>query len=347
MTTLTLRAPAKINLFLDILGKRPDGYHELRSLVAPVSVYDRIILKKTFDGIIQIQTMRKIRFPGIPWLFSIENGLDNLAAKAAAALQEASGAAYGVKINLHKHIPITSGLGGGSSDAAAVLRGLNVLWGINWPVKRLLMVAETIGCDVPALTLGRPVLMEGKGEKVTPLALPKAGPQLHLLLVNPGLAVSTADIYGRHTKNNTFGSTTSRFRDLVRGLRLGIIPRTGASLYNALEETVFRKYPLLAMLKEQLLKIGAEGAVLSGSGATILAMARNRAHALLLVKRLRSAWGAPLWATPAVIVTDAWARLAPGSGTARWCNGSTRPFGGQSLGSNPSRAIARQTRKGM
>ena len=340
MPTLTLRAPAKVNLFLDVLGKRPDNYHDIRSLIVPVSLYDTIHLETTSTPRIQLKTRATLCFPGIPWSFKMATGSANLAVAAAHLLQKATGCTRGATITLIKRIPVTSGLGGGSSDAAAVLLGLNALWRTKLSTAHLLELAASAGCDVPALLLGRPVLVGGRGEQVQALALPATVKPLHMLLVNPGLSISTADIYSRFAKNKTFGSTDNHVNGIVRGLCLGAVSETAANLYNALEETVFEKYPLLTIVKERLIEAGAKGVVLSGSGATMLAITRDRAHARLLATRIPAALNCPIWAVPAAMLPDAWPKKVTGCDTARWCNGSTRPFGGQSLGSNPSRASA-------
>ena len=158
MQRMEILAPAKINLFLDVLGKRPDGYHNIKSIVLPVSVYDRVVLENQTDGI-ETVAAGDIQFPGIPWAISLCRPDDNLTTRAARLLKEATGHHGGVRITLEKSIPIGAGLGGGSSDAAAVLKGLNALWKTGLSQDRLISLGKRLGCDIPALIHGGSLCM--------------------------------------------------------------------------------------------------------------------------------------------------------------------------------------------
>ena len=164
--SLSVVTPAKINLFLDILGRREDGYHVLRSIVMPISLCDRLTLEAT-DGIIETRVSLK----HLPWE---DRGLSedpnsNLATRAARLLKEATGYPGGVRIDLEKYVPIGGGLGGGSADAAGALVGLNQLWGTGLSREDLMRLGVRLGCDVPALVHGGGVCMEGAGDRVSPL----------------------------------------------------------------------------------------------------------------------------------------------------------------------------------
>lgn len=233
---MTLEAHAKINLTLEVLGVRPDGYHDLRSVVVPVLLHDDVVLEPADD-------------------VSVEMSGDlpqerNLAWKAAQALRRATGCRKGVRIRLVKRIPAGAGLGGGSADAAAVLNGLNGLWGLSLPKDRLCAIGAEVGSDVPALVLGGPVLMEGRGERVAPLAdsplkdfpLPDLS---RLVLRTPPVFVSTPRVF-------------AEFRDSDRGL--------GA---NDLQPAACRLHPEIAAALEALRAEGCTGVRMSGSGSSV------------------------------------------------------------------------------
>jgi len=153
MKRLKIKAPAKVNLFLDVLGKRDDGYHEIRSLLLPVSLFDQLILENT-PGRIETVTKSQMYLKGIPWPVSMGSLDDNLATRAARLLKETTGIRCGARIILEKHIPIAGGMGGGSSDAAAVLKGLNTLWSTGLSQNELMALGAKLGCDIPALVHG-------------------------------------------------------------------------------------------------------------------------------------------------------------------------------------------------
>jgi len=231
-----LEAHAKINLTLDVLGARPDGYHDLRSVVVPVPLHDDVSLEVADDV--------RVEMPGdLPQE-------RNLAWKAAQALRRATGCATGARIRIGKRIPAGAGLGGGSADAAAVLNGLNELWGLNLPADRLCEIGATVGSDVPALVLGGPVLMEGRGERVAPLAdsplkdfpLPDMS---RLVLRTPPVFVSTPRVF-------------AEFRESDRGLGP-----------NDLQPAACRLHPEIATALAALRAEGCTGVMMSGSGSSV------------------------------------------------------------------------------
>jgi 4-diphosphocytidyl-2-C-methyl-D-erythritol kinase len=176
---LCIRAPAKINLFLHVGEKREDGYHALESLVVFAEIADRMTFHPAAELSLEISG---------PFARKLAGGGDNLVLKAARAL----GPNHGAAISLEKNLPVAAGLGGGSADAAAALRALNMLWNLQKPESELLEIAAAIGSDVPACLLSRPCWMEGRGERVSPTA---PIPQFPLILVNPGIAVLTAEVF--------------------------------------------------------------------------------------------------------------------------------------------------------
>jgi 4-diphosphocytidyl-2-C-methyl-D-erythritol kinase len=177
-------APAKLNLFLHILGRRPDGYHELQTCFQFVDLCDEISIEVRSDGLIR----RAIEIPGLP-------AEADLCIRAAKALQAASGSPLGADIGLTKKIPVGGGLGGGSSDAATCLLALNQLWGLNWPKEKLAELGLKLGADVPVFVHGRVAWAEGVGERLTPLYPPLAPVEANYLILKPNVFVSTAAVF--------------------------------------------------------------------------------------------------------------------------------------------------------
>lgn len=274
-------AACKVNLALEVLGKRADGYHELATVMQAVDLRDRLVLEDSET--LELRTLA----PGVP-----ADGT-NLALRAARALREAAGVDRGVRITLDKHIPVAAGLGGGSTDAAAVLLGLNRLWGLRWPVARLEPVAITLGMDVPFFLRGGIALATGRGERLEPVA----GGAIALVLLNPRRASSTADVYGRVTPE--MYSDGARARAAVAALATRRPARVAATLYNGLEAAVGPGFGDVAKMKAALLAAGALGAAMSGSGPTVFGVARSFEHARQMRARLaRASW--ECWAVRAL-----------------------------------------------
>jgi 4-diphosphocytidyl-2-C-methyl-D-erythritol kinase len=270
---LVLNAAAKVNLVLEVLGKREDGYHELVTVMQAVDLSDKVTIEDA--DVLELQS----RTAGVP-----TDGR-NLALRAAAALREAAGTTRGVRITLDKRIPVAAGLGGGSADAAAVLVGLNRLWRLRWPVARLEEVATGLGMDVPFFLHGGRALATGRGERIERLR----GSALGLVLVNPRFAVSTAEIYGRVTPEMY---TDGRHAKALAGGWGGRTPaRVAATLYNGLQEAAVAAYPPINRIRAALLAAGALGALMSGSGPTVFGVARSFEHARQIRRRLtRGSW---------------------------------------------------------
>ncbi len=279
---LVLQASAKVNLALEVLGKRSDGYHEVVTLLQAVDLFDRLVLEE-HDGV-TVTTNDS----GLP------TDERNLVVRSVRLLQEASRTSRGVRITLHKRIPVAAGLGGGSSDAAATLWGLNRLWRLRWPVAPLAELARELGMDVPFFLRGGRALATGRGEILTPLP---SAPRLALVLVNPNFPLSTQEVYARVPPN--LAGDGSRARALVEALARRSMVRVAASLYNGLEGVVVPAYPVIARIKSALHGAGALGAVMSGSGPTVVAVARSLEHAKQIRARLtRGAWSC--WAVRTV-----------------------------------------------
>jgi 4-diphosphocytidyl-2-C-methyl-D-erythritol kinase len=285
--TVRVTTPAKVNLYLEIVGRRVDGYHDIRSLVMPVSVCDVLTLTAA-DGIETVLAVTER--VDTAELAALAAG-ENLTTHAAAALRDATGYRGGARIVLEKHIPVGGGLGGGSADAAGVLAGLNALWGTGLDTGALAALGASLGCDVPALVHGGLVLMEGRGERISRPAVRPAA--LHLVLVNPGFSVSTRDIYARYRVPLTSFAPGSM--NLVSALEGGDVSAVGRGLYNGLQDTVFRKYPLIEQTADALGEAGSIGVLLCGSGASVLGLARDRADARRVAASVRNRLEYPAW----------------------------------------------------
>lgn len=276
---LILRASAKVNLGLEILGKREDGYHELVTVLQAVDLSDRLTLEEAE------QITLTVSDPSLP------ANKENLAWRAARLLSDAAGVDRGVRITLDKHIPVAAGLGGGSSDAAAVLCGVNRLWRLDWPAARLQELAAEIGMDVPFFLGNGLALGTGRGERLQPL--PSKG-EMALVLVNPNFPLSTRDVYGR-VRAEIMGDG-KKVTALLAALATGDVARVAQAIYNTLEAAVEPAYPLISEVKRALRGAGALGCVMSGSGPTVAGLAQSLSHA----RRIADALSSTSWSCRAV-----------------------------------------------
>lgn len=249
MDTLTLSAPAKINYLLDVTGKRPDGYHDLRMIMQRVNLCDEITLTLTDIPGIAVTCSSK----GAP------DGPDNIAWKAARALLDLSKSGIGVNIHIDKYIPVAAGLGGGSSDAASVLMGMNELLRLRLSEQTLMEIGGTLGADVPFFIFKKTALAEGTGEKLTPLP---GMPKCWVLLVNPGVHVSTAWVY--RSLQLTIRGELNKLPEFF-----GSIEQVVSILSNDLELVTIPAFPVIADIKSRLMNLGAAGSMMSGSGPTV------------------------------------------------------------------------------
>ncbi len=261
---MIIKTPAKLNLFLEVLRRREDGYHEIRSIMVPIDLFDEIELKKTAKGI-QV------------WCSDPSLPVDerNLAFKAASLYLGKAGIKEGVYIGIKKRIPISAGLGGGSSDAAAVLKGLNKIYQ-RFSGTQLVELAKQIGADVPFFLYSSPCLAKGVGEILEPLC-PR---MLHFVLVTPYIQVSTAWAYREYDKLHL---TKSEQSSIKRYWKEGNIK---ALLRNDLEKVTIASFPVIKELKTLLLKKGAKGVLMSGSGPTVFGIFESRQDANRVVNDL-------------------------------------------------------------
>lgn len=291
-TGFQVLAPAKVNLTLAVLGTRPNGYHDIRSVVVPVALFDTVRFEET-DGVVETVVNGADARRGANACFVISDR--NLATRAALLMKELAGCSVGVRLHLTKRIPVGGGLGGGSSDAAAVLVGLNEMWDVGLSREAMVKFGAQLGCDVPALVQGGAVLAEGLGELITPLDVSgsEGGDGWWLVVVNPGVNVSTRDIYSRYSSPLT--SCQIPDTTMVSALENGDVDAAARGLFNDLQRVVFKKYPLVEMIVESLKREGAIGALLSGSGASAFGLARSEEHARRIAEGVNREFGSSLW----------------------------------------------------
>lgn len=271
---LRLRTNAKTNLLLRVLGRRPDGYHEIETIFHTLSLADTISIEPTTSDEIEVAMHSETSPPG-----GLPFASDNLVSAAARKLIEADGPGRGVRIEIDKRIPIGAGLGGGSGNAAGVLEGLNEMWGLGLDLGSLARLALDIGADVPYCLTGGTALATGLGERTMPLRVPET---LWFALGVSNEPLLTRDVYREfeaHRDAADIGSGPMRL-----ALGQGDVVAVAALVHNDLEPPAFRLRPGLAQLKAALLGAGALGAVMSGSGPTMVGLARDRDHATAIAE---------------------------------------------------------------
>jgi 4-diphosphocytidyl-2-C-methyl-D-erythritol kinase len=269
-----IRAYAKINLTLDVLGRRADGYHALATVMQTVDLYDTLCLSELDEDRVHLVCTR-------PEL----SGDDNLAARAARLLRERYAIKQGILIELHKRIPVAAGLGGGSSDAAAVLLAMQRLWQLPATISQLEELGAALGSDVPFFVRGGLALCEGRGELVTSLAPGWPSALRWLLLLKPTAGIGTASIFRRLTaRDYSDGSHSNR---VVAALQDGQEPQA-ADLHNGLERTVLELYPEVVQARADLLAAGGALVRLTGSGPTLYAPFPDLSSAMQAQERLQA-----------------------------------------------------------
>lgn len=256
------QAPAKLNIRLKVMGKRSDGYHELVSLMVPISLFDYLELERLPRKGIALSCQ------GIP----VPNDEKNLACRAAQAFFERTGLDGGVFIRLTKNIPIAAGLGGGSSDAASTLKCLNEMWSSPLEPQDLRGLAAGLGADVPFFLTGRPAIARGIGELLEPI---ENWPRFWYVIVTPAIRVSTSWVYD----NLKLELTKDEYDFIVTSLKKGSI-QVGYILENDLESVTVTHFPVINSIKKSLLEAGAMGALMSGSGPSVFGIFRSRSEAL-------------------------------------------------------------------
>jgi 4-diphosphocytidyl-2-C-methyl-D-erythritol kinase len=284
---LTVRAPAKINLLLEVLGRRPDGFHEIRTVMQAVSLFDELTLTREGGSEIEFHCAD----PGVP------AGEENLVVRAALLLKRRYAVKEGARIGLKKHIPLGGGLGGGSSDCAAALGALRKLWNVDATDEELEQMGAELGSDVPFFFHQGTALCEGRGEKVSPI---RCGASLNYVLVLPGIQVSTPEVYKRASPALT--SSARNIKLVLEALKEGDVEGLGRALYNDLQEPAFqvesRLREMMGRLEALQEQHRALGKLLSGSGSSIFLLHRNESESKRsadLLQRKLSVSCIPVW----------------------------------------------------
>ncbi|WP_353095553.1 4-(cytidine 5'-diphospho)-2-C-methyl-D-erythritol kinase [Tissierella praeacuta] len=255
MKEIIMESYGKINLGLDVLYKREDGYHEITTIMQQIGLSDTLVISEIKEGI-KLDCDNK------------EVPLDstNLVYLAWKKLQERTGVNKGIKVKIHKKIPIAAGLAGGSTNAAAVLKGLNEIWRLGLSKEELMDIGVEIGADIPYCIMGGTALAEGIGEKLTEV---KAFKEKNILLVNPGVGVSTADVY-KNLKLNS--RSRMNVEKIISSIENDDIKSLANSMTNIMEEVVIEKLPIIFEIKKDMMTYGALGSLMSGSGPTVFGL---------------------------------------------------------------------------
>jgi 4-diphosphocytidyl-2-C-methyl-D-erythritol kinase len=282
---LQKKSPCKVNLLLNILGKRPDGFHELETVMQPVNLFDEILFERGGKAV-QLTCDE----PALP----VDS--KNLVHRAAADFLSAATISDGVKIHLEKKIPLAAGLGGGSGNAATTLLALNELFDQPLAGAKLRELAASLGSDIPFFLQDQPALATGRGEKIQPLEPFPALRGKAFLLIHPGFGISTPWAYQNLARfPEALNGTPGRARKLIAKLQTGDLPAARAEFFNSLEAPALDKFPVLALYQEFLRENGALAALMSGSGSTTFAIVENVPAGESLVEKFKSQFGQNCW----------------------------------------------------
>lgn len=274
MDRLELKALGKINLGLDVLGRRENGYHDVRMVMQTVYLYDRIIMKKSKTPGIRLETN----------LYYLPVNENNLAYQAAQMLMDEFHIEEGVSIQLDKHIPVAAGMAGGSSNAAAVLFGMNRMFSLGLSQKELMERGVKLGADVPYCIMRGTVLAEGIGEILTPLS---PMPKCYVLIAKPVISVSTKMVYEKLDSHEI--EDHPDIDGILAGLKAGDLKKVAGSMGNVLERVTVDAYPVIDQIKKMMIKEGALNAMMSGSGPTVFGIFEEKATARKAADAIRDA----------------------------------------------------------
>lgn len=273
MDKLERKAYGKINLGLDVIRKRPDGYHDLDMIMQMVDVYDDIILMKRDDNEIIVKTDTTV----------LSNGKDNLAYMAAKTLLDEFGIKQGIEIKINKRIPIAGGMAGGSSDCATTLIGVNQMFDLRLSKEELMARGVRLGADVPYCILGGTAIARGIGEILTPLPTP---PKCHVIIAKPPVSVSTAFVYG-HIRPDEI-TKRPNIEEMASAIKEQNLYKLSELLYNVMEDVTVPQYPIIQEIKDVMLDNGALNSIMSGSGPTVFGLYDDKGKAEKTVKELKT-----------------------------------------------------------
>ncbi|MBR8698561.1 4-(cytidine 5'-diphospho)-2-C-methyl-D-erythritol kinase [Enterococcus gallinarum] len=265
------KAPAKINLGLDVLGKRADGYHELEMVMSSVDLADRLIMEELEEDKIIIETNKAF----------LPIDKRNNVYQAASIVKKRYGINKGILIRITKNIPVAAGLGGGSTDCAAALRGMDRLWQLGLTMPELIDIGMEVGTDVPYCIYGTTAFISGKGEKVTPL---RPMPQCWVVLVKPRLSVSTGKIFQEVDLDQLHHPDIQELSDAILAEDY---QRMIAAMGNSLESITIPKHPVVQQIKERMMKYGSDVALMTGSGPTVFALCQKYSRAQRVYNALK------------------------------------------------------------
>jgi len=289
--TIEKSSPCKVNLLLNILGRRADGFHDLETIFHPVGLCDTLSVERVGGGL-----ALSCSDPRLP------TDARNLVFRSAEAFREAAGVTDGVRIHLEKRIPLAAGLGGGSGNAAVTLLALNALFDAPLSVLRLHELAARLGSDVPFFLQDQPALATGRGECLQPVAAFAALRGKAFLLIHPGFGISTAWAYQQLARfPEALRGQPGRAEKLMHLLQNADARTAGGAFYNALEAPALDKYPVLALYQEFLRERGAAAALMSGSGSTTFAVVDSTAQGEDLAQQFKARFGATCWTAVAPI----------------------------------------------
>jgi len=288
---LEKQSPCKVNLMLNILGKRPDGFHQLETVLHPVPVYDHLTFRRGGKGI-QLTCSE----PSLP------TDSRNLVYRAADAFLKTANINDGIALHLDKRIPLAAGLGGGSGNAATTLLGLNEIFDQPLTRTQLETIAASLGSDIPFFLQDKPALASGRGEKIQSLDFFTALRGTALLLIHPGFGIATAWAYQQLANfPQALNGRPGRAQKLVSFLHKSDLKSAAAEFYNSLEAPALEKYPLLALFQEFLRENGAAGTLMSGSGSTTFAIVENKPAADTLADKFKQKFGAGNWSSVVIL----------------------------------------------
>lgn len=274
MDKMELKALGKINLGLDVLGKRPDGYHDVRMVMQTIYLYDQITITKRKESGIGLSTN----------LFYLPVNENNLAYRAAKLLMDEFEIRSGVDIFLEKHIPVAAGMAGGSSNAAAVLYGINRMFDLGLSMEELMKRGVSLGADVPYCIMRGTVLAEGIGEILTPLP---PMPRCQIVVAKPPVSVSTKMVYGKIDSRRIVEHPD--IDGIIEGLKEGDVTKIASCMGNVLEQVTVEEYPVIDKIKKLMNEGGAKGAMMSGSGPTVFGIFTEKSLAKKAALKIREA----------------------------------------------------------
>lgn len=266
------KAPAKINLALDVLNKRSDGYHDLHMVMTTVDLFDRLQFDKLKEDKIEILCDK-------PYIPTDER---NLVYKTAMLIKEKYNIKDGLKITIYKNIPVSAGLAGGSSDAAATIRALNKLFKLNMDFKEMINIGQKIGSDIPFCIYGKTAIAEGRGEIITPLP---SVPKCWVVLIKPNFGVSTKEVFQQVQLDTILHPNV---QSVIKSIKNNNYDQLCKNIGNSLEQVTFKLYPEVEELKQKMMKLEPDAVLMSGSGPTVFALTLSERKARRIINSINT-----------------------------------------------------------